>query len=85
MLVVSEDDGTHKKRMVIDYKQTINRFTELDAYPLPDSEQMVRDISKYSWFSTFDLKSAYHQVPIAEDDQKYTAFESDGGLWEFTL
>ena len=25
----------HKRRMVIDYSQTINRFTELDAYPLP--------------------------------------------------
>ena len=69
--------------MVIDYKQTINRFTELDAYPLPDTEQMVRDISQFSWFSTFDLKSAYHQVPISEEDQKYTAFEADGGLWEF--
>ena len=52
VLVVSDDDGTHKKGMVIDCKQTINKFTELDAYPLPDSEQMVRDISKYSWFST---------------------------------
>ena len=33
--------------------------------------------------STFDLKSAYHQVPICQEEQKYTAFEADGGLWEF--
>ena len=83
-VLVTKEDGTHRKRMVVDYKQTINRFTELDAYPLPDAEVMVRDISQYSWFSTFDLKSAYHQVPISEDEQKYTAFEADGGLWEFT-
>ena len=83
-VLVTKDDDTHKKRMVIDYKQTINRFTELDAYPIPDVEKMVRDISEYSWFSTFDLKSAYHQVPMREDEQKYTAFEADGGLWEFT-
>ncbi len=25
----------HKKRMVVDYSQTINRYTQLDAYPLP--------------------------------------------------
>ena len=55
--------------MVVDYKQTINRFTVLDAYPLPDTEEMVREISQYSWFSTFDLKSAYHQVPICEEEQ----------------
>ena len=82
-VLVTKEDETHKKRMVVDYKQTINRFTELDAYPLPDAEEMVRDISQYSWFSTFDLKSAYHQVPIREDERKYTAFEADGGLWEF--
>ena len=83
-VLVTKEDGSHKKRMVVDYKQTINRFTELDAYPLPDTEEMVREISQYSWFSTFDLKSAYHQIPLNEEDQKFTAFEADGGLWEFT-
>ena len=32
-LVVSPEN--HKKRLVVDYSQTINRFTLLDAYPLP--------------------------------------------------
>uniref|UniRef100_UPI00358DE7E4 uncharacterized protein n=1 Tax=Myxine glutinosa TaxID=7769 RepID=UPI00358DE7E4 len=33
----------HRKRMVIDYSQTINRFTQLDAYPLPgmDARMMM--------------------------------------------
>ena len=64
--------------------QTINRFTHLDAYPLPDSEEMVRNISEYSYFSTFDLKSAYHHVPIRPEDKIYTAFEVDGRLYQFT-
>ena len=34
-------------------------------------------------FSTFDLRSAYHQIPIAEKDRIYTAFEASGKLWEF--
>ena len=55
-VLVTKDDGRHRKRMVVDYKQTINRFTELDAYPLPDSEKMVRDISEYSWFTRFTTK-----------------------------
>ena len=45
-VLVTKEDETHKKRMVVDYKQTINRFTELDAYPLPDAEETVRDISQ---------------------------------------
>ena len=30
-----------KCRMVIDYSQTINRFTELDAYPLPRIDEQI--------------------------------------------
>ena len=81
---VTRDDGTHKRRMVVDYSDTINRFTELDAYPMPNVLEMVEKISKYKYFATFDLKSAYHQIPIKEEDMKYTAFEVDGQLWEFT-
>ena len=81
---VTKEDGTHKRRMVIDYSETINLFTEQDAYPMPNVLQMVQEISQYKYFATFDLKSAYHQVPIREEDCKYTAFEADGQLWEFT-
>ena len=37
-----------KKHMVIDYSQTINCYTELDAYPLPRINDMVSKILKYS-------------------------------------
>ena len=33
--VVVTRNENHKKRLVIDYSQTINDFTMLDAYPLP--------------------------------------------------
>ena len=32
-------DERHKPRMVVDYSQTINRFTLLDAYPLPNIDE----------------------------------------------
>ena len=80
---VTKEDDNHKKRMVIDYSDTINLYTELDAYPMPNVLKMVQEISKYKYFATFDLKSAYHQIPIREEDCKYTAFEVDGQLWEF--
>ena len=69
--------------MVIDYSQTINRFTQLDAYPLPRIDETVNKIAKYRVFSTIDLKSAYHQVPIKEDEKKYTAFEANHRLFQF--
>ena len=75
--------GQHqKRRMVIDYSRTINRFTELDAYPLPNISSMARSIAEYSIYSTFDLKSAYHQLPIKEEEKKFTAFEANGKLYQ---
>lgn len=44
---------------------------------------MVNRLAQFNVFSTFDLKSAHHQIPIKESDRKYTAFEANGGLYQF--
>ena len=81
-IVVTKNER-HKKRMVIDYSQTINRFTYLDAHPLPRIDDMAQKVSQYKVFSAVDLKSAYHQVEILEKDRPYTAFEAEGQLYQF--
>ena len=82
--VVVTKDENHKKRLAIDYSQTINRFTLLDAFPLPRINDLVNDIAQYRVFSTIDLRSAYHQVPLKEEDKPYTAFEARNNLYQFT-
>ena len=84
VLIVKDEANRHKKRLCIDYSQTINIYTELDAYPLPHIDNMINELSKYRVFSTFDLRSAYRQIKIVESDCKYTAFEANGKLYEFT-
>ena len=73
-----------KRRMVVDYSQTINEYTQLDAYPLPKIDEMVNEIAKFKVFSTIDLRRAYYQIPLSEEDRQDTAFEADGKLWQFT-
>jgi hypothetical protein len=73
----------HKRRMVVDYSQTINRFTLLDAYPLPKIDMLVQSIAKYNYFSRLDLKSAYYQIPLHEEDKPFTAFEANGELYHY--
>ncbi|XP_018403046.1 PREDICTED: uncharacterized protein LOC108779970 [Cyphomyrmex costatus] len=80
-LVVREEN--HKVRMVVDYSQTINKFTMLDAYPLPRIEEIITKVSANEVFSTIDLESAYHQLPILKSERKYTAFEAGGKLYQF--
>ena len=81
--VVVTKNKEHKKRMAIDYSQTVNIYTQLDAYPLPRMDKFINKIARYKVFSTVDLKSAYHQIPIHEDDKPYTAFEVDKRLYHF--
>lgn len=81
---VTKEDGHHRQRMCVDYSNTVNIHTPLDAYPMPNIHQYIDNISKFKIFSTFDLKSAFHQIPISEEDRKFTAFEADGKLWQYT-
>ena len=70
--------------MVIDYSQTVNRFTLLDAYPLPNIDEQISAIAKGTIFSTLDLKSAYCQIPLYSEDRQFTAFEANGKLYQYT-
>ena len=45
---------------------------------------MINELAQYSYLSTYDLKTAYHQISILECDRKYTAFEAGPDLWQFT-
>ena len=80
LLVVTQVN--QKKRMVIDYSQTVNKFTLLDAYPLPYMQDIVRRIAHYKVYSTLDLTSACHQVELPSSDRLYTALQADGSLWQ---
>ena len=55
VVVVKDSFNRQRKRLCIYYSQTINIYTQLDAYPLPRIDDMI---NKYSVFSTFDLRSA---------------------------
>ena len=83
-VVVTRETANHKKRLAIDYSETINRFTLLDGYPLPRIEDTVNNIAQVKVFSMIDLRSAYHQVAIPEKDKPYTAFQAGNGFYQFT-
>ena len=75
VVVVKNPSQHDKKRLCIDYSQTMNQYTELYAYPLSRIDDMINNLAHYKVFSTFDLRNAYHQVPIVKDDRKYKALK----------
>ena len=82
-VVVVKNEQSGKRRMVIDYSRTINRYTSLAAYPLPQIEDVVSELSKYKVFTTVDLKSAYHQIELNSRDREFTAFQAGQELYQW--
>ena len=69
--------------MAIDYSITVNLFTSLDAYSFLSTEHLLNNASENDFLSKIDHKSAYHQVPLNEEDNQFTSFEDGGKLFEF--
>ena len=67
---------------MIDYSQSIDRFILLNVYPLPKIDELINKIAQYQVYSTINVRSAYHQVPINSSDKLYTAFEAAGKLYQ---
>ena len=81
--ILVDRSPNHKPRMCVDYSDTINRFTLLDAYPSPNIDEIVQKMAQYPVLSGEDCSDAFHQVALPEDDKKYTAFQAGRRLYQF--
>ena len=79
VLVKKKDNSL---RCCIDYRQ-VNSATEKVAYPLPRTDMCLDAMAGAQWFSTFDLRSSYHQVPLKVSDADKTAFICREGVYRF--
>ena len=80
IVLVRKKDGT--LRCCIDYRQ-VNNVTRKDAYPLPRTDMCLDAMTGASWFSTFDLRSSYHQVMLEPAHTDKTAFICREGMFKF--
>ena len=80
IVLAKKKDGT--LRCCIDFRQ-INEITRKDAYPLPRTDQCFDALAGSAWFSTFDLRSGFHQVCLAPEDADKTAFITRRGMFRF--
>ena len=77
--VVVTRNKRHRKRLIIYYSQKNQSFYS----SIPRIDDAINKIAQYKVFTTIDLKSAYHQVPIRDEEKKYTAFEANQRLYQF--
>jgi hypothetical protein len=56
-----------------DYRP-INQQTKSDKYAMPTPEEIFDVVGHVKVFSTLDLRTGYHQLPIQEEDKAKTTF-----------
>ena len=80
IVLVKKKDGS--LRCCIDYRG-LNNVTRKDAYPLPRTDVCLDAMNGAKWFTTFDLRSSYHQVELEPVDADKTAFICREGSFRF--
>lgn len=78
----TDASGKKKWRMVIDFRK-LNEKTVGDAYPLPNITDILDRLGSAKYFSTFDLASGFHQIPMDPNHSCKTAFSTPHGHFEY--
>jgi hypothetical protein len=79
----ADASGKQKWRVVIDYRK-LNDITVGDAYPLPNITEILDQLGHSKYFTTLDLASGFHQIPMLKEDAVKTAFSTPQGHYEYT-
>ena len=69
-LVPKKDGGL---RAVADLRK-VNECVLPDSYTMPDTQELIDQLSGAKWFTSLDLSSAFWQLPLAEESRDCTAF-----------
>jgi hypothetical protein len=88
LLLVRKPDPTSpggiKNRVCVNFIQ-LNKLTVKDRYPLPNQEDIFRQIGSAKFFTTMDLMSGFWQIAIKPEHRHKTAFITTRGLYEFLV
>ena len=78
---VKKRDGS--LRLCADYRQ-LNSRTVATPFPIPRIDELLDKLKGSKYFTLIDLKSGYHHIDIAVEDQHKTAFVLPNGkyMWK---
>uniref|UniRef100_A0A3B1J038 ribonuclease H n=1 Tax=Astyanax mexicanus TaxID=7994 RepID=A0A3B1J038_ASTMX len=79
VMVWKKDGGL---RLCTDFR-LLNARTVKDAHPLPHQSDCLAALGGNVLFSTMDLTSGFYNIPMCDQDKKYTAFTTPAGLYEY--
>jgi len=82
VVIVPKKGG--KWRVCVDYRK-LNDVTIKDSYGLPVIDEIFDSLQGAQWFTTLDLFSGYHQIPMDPDSIELTSFTTKFGTYNFKV
>ena len=82
VLLVKKKNG--EWRLCVDFRR-LNAYTIKNKFPLPIVEELFEELYGAKWFTTLDLRSGFHQILVAEEDQFKTTFQTHSGHYEYKV
>jgi len=81
ILVKKKDGGL---RMCLIYKK-LNLKMKTERFPIPRVDDILEQLAQNRYFSKIDLKSGFHQIPLAAESKQHTSFMTPDGAYEFNV
>ncbi|XP_015940288.1 uncharacterized protein LOC127744454 [Arachis duranensis] len=81
LLVKKKDESIH---LGVNYRQ-LNKIAVKNKYSLPRIDNLMDQLQGASVFSNIDLRSAYHQIRVRDEDIPKTTFRTCYGHYEYTV
>lgn len=79
VILVSKKDANGDPtdfRCVVDYRK-LNEISEFTNFPIPLIDDILDSLHGCSYFTTLDIKGAFHQIFMDESSRDYTAFTAN--------
>jgi hypothetical protein len=78
---VLKPDGT--VRLCGDFRITINKYLQIDHYPLPTINHILMKMQGNNYFCELDLQEAYLQAPLDKESQELVTIVTEEGIFKY--
>uniref|UniRef100_A0A0N5C294 RNA-directed DNA polymerase n=1 Tax=Strongyloides papillosus TaxID=174720 RepID=A0A0N5C294_STREA len=73
-----------KWRFVVDFRG-INTLIEQQTHVIPRIDKITEDAAGRRYYTSFDLKAGFHQIPLDENSRRIAAFITHDGVFQYKV